>query len=38
MRLIAIDEKLKAGNRKVYAIEKDIERLKQKLKTKLLPT
>ena len=32
MRLTAIDEKLKTGNRKVYVIEKDIERLKQKLK------
>lgn len=31
-RLSAIDEKLKAGNRKVYAIEKDTERLQQKLK------
>lgn len=30
--LTNIDEKLKASNRKVYAIEKDTERLKQKLK------
>lgn len=32
MHLNNIDEKLKAGNRKVYAIEKDTEKLKQRLK------
>ena len=32
MHLNSIEEKLKAGSRKVYAIEKDTEKLKQRLK------